>query len=180
MKSKNYNIVLIGYRGTGKSTISRKLHQMIPYYKLLSSDKLIEEKIDIPILEYFQENTWDDFRLIEKQVFEEIGNTKKIIIDCGGGVIETKENRDFLKKRHNLVFWIETDIEIVIKRITNSKVTRPRLIKDVPIEEEVRSILSRRNPIYEEYSIMKIDATHMHPVDTAKKILDYYENFKKM
>ena len=180
MKSKHYNIILIGYRGTGKSTICRKLHQMIPYYKLISTDELVEKKMDCPIIEYFEENKWEDFRLLEKQVFQEITATKKLIIDCGGGVVETEENRKFLMKKNNIVFWIDTDTDIIIKRISNSRVSRPRLIPEKTIGEETKFILEKRNLLYKESSLIKIDATHMHPVDTAKKILEYYRNFRKI
>lgn len=180
MKSKHYNIVLIGYRGTGKSTICRKLHQMIPFYKLLSIDELVEQKMGCPINEYFENKAWTDFRVLEKEVFSEIKETKKLIIDCGGGVIETEENRKFLMKKNNIVFWIDTNTDIIVKRISNSKVVRPRLMADKTIEEETKEILERRNPIYKECSMIKIDATNLHPVDTAKKILEYYENFQRM
>ena len=180
MKQKYYNIILVGYRGMGKSTICRKLHQIMPYYKLISTDDLVEQKMDCPIIEYFEKNTWKEFRLLEKHVFEEIANEKKIILDCGGGVVETEENKNFLKKKNNLVFWIDTDINMVIDRITNSKVTRPRLMPDKTIAEETHHILEKRNALYQECSTMRIDATNLHPVDTAKKIVEYYENFQRM
>ena len=81
------NIILLGYRGTGKSVISRLLARQLKC-PLFSLDSMIEEAVGIPIPEIVSMWGWARFREIESKIVEQaVEEAKDAVIDCGGGVV---------------------------------------------------------------------------------------------
>ena len=98
------NIILLGYRGTGKSVISRLLARQLKC-PLFSLDSMIEEAVGIPIPEIVSMWGWARFREIESKIVEQaVEEAKDAVIDCGGGVVLNPRNIQKLKEngRHRV------------------------------------------------------------------------------
>ena len=86
------NIVLLGYRGTGKSTIARLLAKQLDR-KLVSIDELIVKSAGMPVPRIVSEWGWPRFREIESQMVREVAAKEdRMVIDCGGGVVLDEDN----------------------------------------------------------------------------------------
>ncbi|HIE42621.1 MAG TPA: hypothetical protein EYP95_05280, partial [Nitrospinaceae bacterium] len=92
------NIVMLGYRGTGKSVISKILSKELRR-KLFSIDNLIVQAAGKPIPELVAQEGWLSFRKLESDIVIQVaGKARSSIIDCGGGVVLDEKNIDILKK----------------------------------------------------------------------------------
>ncbi|MEE8207029.1 MAG: shikimate kinase, partial [Nitrospinaceae bacterium] len=92
------NIILLGYRGTGKSVISKLLSKQLKR-GLYSLDAIIEEAVGILIPEIVSMWGWARFREIEAKIVEQVADeAKDAIIDCGGGVVLNDRNIKKLKE----------------------------------------------------------------------------------
>jgi len=85
------NIVLIGYRGTGKSVVGELLARKLNR-ETVSMDAEIVKKAGMSIPEFVEKNGWPGFRDLETEVARELAARDNIIVDCGGGIIERPEN----------------------------------------------------------------------------------------
>src|SRR5690554_4413453 len=94
----NGNIVLIGFMGSGKTTIGRRLAKELKF-SFIDCDEEIERQKSITIQEIFSSHGENGFRKIEKEVIENIANKNndKIVLSTGGGVIKNSENMVLLK-----------------------------------------------------------------------------------
>ncbi len=160
------NIVLIGFRGTGKSTVGKILSKRTGW-KFISSDDEIEKKYG-KISKLVSDNGWEYFRKLEEDVIENIAKEDKTIIATGGGVVMNINNIKNLKKNGKFIL-LTASKEIIINRIKNSD--RPSLTNSVSIEEEVDKILNERMPVYLSIADYIIDTSSLTPKDVAEKII---------
>ena len=96
------NIVLIGYRGTGKTQVATLLGQKLNK-KVVSSDEVIEKYTKKTISQIVEMYGWGYFRDQEEQVIEEFSELDNFIIDCGGGAILRENNIINLKKNGTII-----------------------------------------------------------------------------
>jgi len=155
------NIVLIGYRGTGKTAVGKKLSHKLrrPLYQL---DALIEKHEGAAISEIVAQHGWDYFRDREAELLAGVADKKDCIIDTGGGVVLRNENIDRLKK-NGILFWLTADPETITSRIRDDA-GRPSLTPGKSFIEEVEEVLQQRLPLY----VKAQDFT----VDTGGKTVD--------
>ena len=92
------NIAMLGYRGTGKSVISKILSKKLRM-KLYKIDNMISESVGKSIPEMVEQDGWESFRKLESEIVTEVSKkARNSIIDCGGGVILNDSNIENLKK----------------------------------------------------------------------------------
>jgi len=159
------NIVLIGYRGSGKSSVGQIIADKTRR-KLISTDDLIVERVG-PIREFIEENSWNKFRDIETQVIDSI-RAENAIIDCGGGVIERKENLQLLRDL-GPIFWLTATEKTIASRIKDSN-HRPSLT-DNDFVSEISRVLKRRRPLYKKFADYNIKTDQKSPQELAQKII---------
>ena len=162
------NIVLIGYRGTGKSTIGRVLAGKLKY-PLIHMDQLIVKKTNMSIPEIVEKHGWGHFRDLESDVAVEVSNMDNCIIDCGGGVILRDKNVKNLKT-NGKCFLLKADIETIIKRIQGDS-NRPALKEGMSFREEQEKVLKERNPKYKAAADVEIDTSILTVEQAVEKIL---------
>ena len=110
-KMNKSNIVLIGFMGSGKSTIGKALAQRLNY-SFIDSDVLIEDRIKMPISDYFKHYGEEKFRILEEEIISQIALTSEAVIATGGGVVKNPNNISnlkimvpfFISKRHQSIF----------------------------------------------------------------------------
>ena len=167
------NIVLIGYRGTGKSAISRILADVL-HCQLYSIDEEIVQKSEKSIPEIVGQEGWKGFRTIERKIVKEVAaKARNSIIDCGGGVILDERNVADLKWNSKIVLLISSP-EKILERIKDTN--RPLLKEGLSFEEEQRQVISEREPKYRAAANCIFDTTYLKPRQTAIKIIDHFKN----
>lgn len=165
------NIVLIGYRGTGKTAVGKKLSHKLcqPLFQL---DVLIEKHAGCSIPEIVKKHGWDYFRDLEAKLLEEVVKGDACIIDTGGGVVLRDENIDRLKK-NGLLFWLTADPKTIISRIQDDT-GRPSLTLGKSFLEEVEEVLQQRLPLYSKAQDFTVDTAGRTIDDIADEIIKLF------
>lgn len=159
------NIVLIGYRGTGKSRVARILSARLAW-PLISTDAEIVTQAGLSIPEIVQQQGWDAFRDVESTVCKRVGALDQTIIDTGGGAILRQENVVALRQ-HGRVFWLTATVSTIVERIQHST-NRPSLTHTKDPVAEVEDVLTARLPLYQAACDQIIPTDHR----TLKEIAD--------
>jgi shikimate kinase len=162
------NIVLIGYRGTGKSVVGELLALQLDM-PLMGMDAQIVKKARMPIPEIVEKLGWPGFRDIESQVARELAGLDNIIIDTGGGIIERPENIEALKI-NSRIFWLKASVDAIVSRIQEGT-QRPALTAGKTFTEEIAEVLEQRIPKYKSAAQYEIDTDPLTPDQVAEKII---------
>jgi len=157
------NIVLIGYRGTGKSTIGRKLADRLRR-DFVDIDTLLVERAGKSIRQIFEEEGEAGFRDRESAVVAELAGRDHLVIAAGGGAVLRVENVAVLKKNGWLV-WLQAEAGVLHRRIVADPSTlanRPNLIagKGGGVEE-IQKVLAVRMSLYQIAADVVLDVTHL-------------------
>ena len=140
------NIVLIGYRGTGKSTVGRLLAARLGR-ELVSTDAEIVKRAQRTIPEIVAQEGWEYFRDLESDICRELAGRDQLVIDTGGGAILREQNVEALKK-NGTVFWLTASVETIAKRIGGDN-QRPSLTGTKSFVDEIQDVLRERTPKYQ-------------------------------
>jgi shikimate kinase len=160
------NLVLIGYRGTGKSAVARLLAQSLGK-EVVSLDAEIVRQAG-PIPDIVAKHGWPHFRDIESEVTKRVSNLDGIIIDSGGGVILRPENVDNLKRNGRLI-WLRASVPVIVQRIEGGT-QRPALTQGKTFTEEVEDVLRERTPLYEAAAHDQVDTDPLDPQHVAEQV----------
>ena len=152
------NLVLIGYRGTGKSAVAERLAARLGY-AAVALDAEIVRRAGLSIPEIVARHGWPHFRDLESAVVRDYAGRDNLVLDCGGGVVERPENIAALR-RNGRVFWLTAPVAIIVARI-QSDTQRPALTAGKTFIQEVTEVLARRAPLYA--------AAHHHAIETSDK-----------
>jgi shikimate dehydrogenase len=172
-KSTRKNIALIGFMGTGKSTIARGITELTAM-PCVDIDVLIEQKNGLSITGIFESKGEQAFRQMERKEIAGIGNLSKTIISCGGGAILSGENRDMLRKS-SIVIWLWANVDTILERVGNDN-GRP-LLRNLREKSDVKSMLDERIPLYAQASDMLVNTDGLGPDEIVRKI---YEETDKL
>jgi shikimate kinase len=164
------NIVLIGFMGSGKTTVGRELHHRLGY-PLVDMDQMIEQRVGKSITTIFAEQGEAAFREMETAVLLELAlsDRQQRIISTGGGVVGSEENREILK-RMGYVVWLDAPVQVIAERTAKSR-TRPLLLDENP-EEKIRDLMAKRQPLYQETAHLKLDTAGLDSKELATGILE--------
>lgn len=139
------NVVLVGYRGTGKSVVATALADRLGL-SVVSLDAEIERSAGVSIPELVEQSGWSGFRDLEQEVTARFAAGDGRVIDCGGGVIEREVNFDVLRAAGPVV-WLTATPATIVRRIAGDD-QRPSLTGTKSFTEEVEEVLERRTPLY--------------------------------
>jgi len=163
------NVVLIGYRGTGKTTIGRSLARRLGR-SFFDSDDLVVKKAGKSILEIFKEEGEGKFREIEAEAILELSRKNNAIISCGGGAVLRQDNVKNLKSS-GIVILLKASAETIFERIESDN-NRPRLTDKSGIEE-VRHLLLQRNRFYDSAKDFEVDTGRNSVQESVKSIIGF-------
>ncbi len=162
-----HRIILIGYMGSGKTTIGKALSKEtgMMFYDL---DWYIESRMRTTVSKLFSERGEEGFRKIEHVMLHEVAEFEDVIISCGGGTPCFFDNMDYLNQQGDVIYLKATP-ETLYKHLLMAKVERP-LLKDKTPEELIDYItrhLQERAPYYEKAKYV-LDVTPLDDYDKIK------------
>ncbi len=163
------NIFLIGYRGTGKSTVAKHLSAKLgcPW---VDADVELERHCGKSIATIFAEDGEGAFRELECQIVAQLAQRQAAIIALGGGAVLREENR--IAIGGGTVVWLKARPETIAARITQDPSTpdrRPSLTGR-GVEDEIREVLDQRTEIYCQCADLQVDTEGKTPSDIADEI----------
>lgn len=161
------NIVLIGMRGSGKTTVGKILAKNLKR-DFIEMDDLIVEKAGMTIPNIVSKKGWDYFRSFESEIARNISKRENAVISCGGGIVIKSKNVKNIRK-NGKVFWLRGNVNILLKRIGNDK-NRPFLTNAKTRKEDMEIIFNERKNLYKKASDEVIDIKSKSVKEIAKII----------
>ena len=140
------NLVLIGYRGTGKSAVGKRLARALSRH-LISTDAEVVKRAQCSIPDIVKQFGWEYFRDLESAVCRDVAAQEGLIIDTGGGAILRKDNVEALRRSGRLV-WLTATVETITRRI-GGDTQRPSLTGTKSFTDEIGDVLAERVPKYQ-------------------------------
>jgi shikimate kinase len=164
-----HNIALIGFMGTGKSSVGRLVAAQL-HFELVDTDELIERRAGKPISRIFAEDGEPGFREIERQLVAEMAGWRHKVISAGGGLGADEANQASLKQ-HALVVCLCATPESIWQRVKNQ--THRPLLQDPDPLNRIRALLAERTPVYRQADVLM--NTEMRSVrDVAQQVLHQF------
>ena len=164
-------IVLIGYMGSGKTTVGRALAKEIglPFYDL---DWYIESRMRKKVSQIFAEQGEEGFRRIERNMLHEVAEFEDVVVSCGGGTPCFFDNVDYLNSQAQVVY-LKADPEVLHKHLLMGKGDRPLLKGKSPEEliTFIREQLEKREPFYSK-ARYTLDVSLMDNYDKIKVTIE--------
>lgn len=163
------NIVLVGFMGTGKTTIGRLLAEQTGM-QLVDMDAMIEERAGKSITEIFAEDGEPHFRMLERKLAQELSARSGQVVSTGGGIVLNPDNlADYGKT--GLVVCLLASPETILERVRHDD-TRPLLSGDK--QDRIVQLLETRRTLYEAIGF-KINTDGVAPERIATQIIDRYK-----
>src|SRR3989339_1091844 len=159
------NVVLIGFMGTGKSTVGKKIAERLGF-SYIDTDEVIEKTEKKKISEIFNEYGEKYFRDLETEVIKTLQDYDHFIIATGGGMVLRDENVKMLKALGPLVL-LYTNPDVIFERIKSVQ-NRPLIEEDKL--DKIKEILKQRDPIYSKVADFKVD-TSLLAIDEVVDII---------
>ena len=154
--------VLLGFMGSGKSTIARGLD-----HDFVDMDAMLEERLGMSIARFFEEEGEAAFRQVESEVLADLLKTDKVI-STGGGIVISPRNRALLKQNPDNIY-LKADFETLYQRISADKENqRPLFLKNS--KEELLAIFNERQAWYQEVASKVIDVSKLSPDEIIEEL----------
>lgn len=164
MKNLTQNIFLIGGMGAGKTTIGRKLAEMLDY-EFYDSDREIEHATGVDIPWIFEIEGEAGFRRREHLIIKELTAKNRIVLATGGGTVISPLNRELLAA-NGVVIYLKTTVDHQLDRLARDK--RRPLLQVENREEVLTNLMANRENLYMETADYVIE-TGEHPVSNVIK-----------
>lgn len=163
------NISITGFRGTGKTTVSKLLAKKLDK-KLISTDEEIIKKTKLSVENFVRKYGWDKLHDIETEAIENMCNFDECIFDTGSRVVMRNENIINLKKNGSIIL-LTADIKTITDRIKNSKEISAKA-KKVYIYE-IKNVFLERENRYKKAADYTIDTSRLSPEEICDLIIYY-------
>lgn len=155
------SILLVGYRGSGKTTIGRKLADRL-WQTFVDTDEMVTKSAGKTIKEIFDDGGEARFRDFETASLTDALKLEEHVISLGGGAIVRDLNRKLIRDSGHKVIYLKCDPAELWKRIQNdptSAESRPNLVGGGL--EEIQTLLTQREPLYRQIMTAELDVTNL-------------------
>ncbi|MBW1952443.1 MAG: shikimate kinase [Deltaproteobacteria bacterium] len=166
------NIVLIGYRASGKTTVGQQVAQSLKRV-FVDLDQVLEQEAGETIAELVAREGWPEFRRREKALVARYAEQSGLVMATGGGVVTDAENIARLKK-NGLIIWLDAEPKIIQARLAQDQAevaSRPALTGGQTIYE-VEEVLATRQPLYQAAADVIISTSQLSIDQVADQIIE--------
>lgn len=164
-----HNIYLVGFMGTGKSTIGRELARVMGR-KCIDVDQELEKIHGCTVSEMFTNYGEEWFREKEYQLCKELSESTNKVVATGGGTLFNGDIFELFKSS-GLLICLYTEKDRLIERLERANPLKRPLLQNTDIPQKVDSLLEKRQWLYDKIKI-RIDTTNYTPMETARKIAE--------
>lgn len=164
---KNNNVILIGFMGTGKTSLGKLLANKLGR-AFIDLDQKIEHDAEMTIPQIFETRGEEYFRELERRAVREVSNRRNVVVATGGGTVKNAENLRLLKNS-GVIICLTTDPEEIYRR-TERRGERPVL--DGSSDERlttIKNLLAERQPFYAQADYT-VDTTEWSPLQIVNEI----------
>ena len=170
-QARRPNLVLIGYRATGKTSVGTRLAEVLerPFVDL---DQVLVREAGRSVADIVAQDGWDEFRRLEKELVARYRDTRGQVLATGGGVILDPDNVAALRK-NGILIWLTAEPAAIQARLAQDQprdANRPSLTGADTVQE-VEAVLQERAPLYQAAAQMSVDTTHRSVSQLVKLIL---------
>ena len=144
------NLALIGFMGTGKTTVGRLVAEAL-HFDFLDTDELIQSRTGKSIAEIFAQDGEPAFRELERQIVRELSTKTKTVISTGGGLPTNPENLALLKS-YAVVVCLWSSPDKIWNRVKNQ--THRPLLHDPNPQKKIQDLLTTREPFYKQADVL--------------------------
>ncbi len=166
------NVVLLGYRGSGKSEVGRRLAQHLgrPF---IDTDALIREQTGRTARELVAAGGWEAFRAAERTAIAGLGEVTGSVIALGGGAVLDARNVAALRPRATFV-WLDADAAVLAARLAADPQTREGrpALGGVDPRAEVAAVLQERRPSYAATADVTVDTTTLTIDEVVARLIE--------
>ncbi len=163
-------IALIGYRGTGKTTVAQLLAEQLNY-DWIDADVEVERRAGKSIAAIFEDAGEQAFRDLEAEVVADLCQRERTILALGGGAVLREANRVCLRKCRQTI-WLRASAEVIADRLAADPTTadrRPNLTNRGG-RHEIEQLLAERESIYRACATLEVDTEDKDPTQIADEI----------
>ncbi len=165
------NLVLIGYRATGKTAVGMRLAEILgrPFVDM---DQVLVQEAGQPIANIVAASGWAEFRRLEKALVNRFRPTRGQVLATGGGVVLDPDNIAALTE-NGIIIWLVADPDTIQARLAQDlpqDVNRPSLTGSDTIRE-VAEVLAARKPLYEAAAQVTVDTTNLNVAQVVEEVL---------
>ena len=160
------NLVLVGFMGTGKSVVGRRLARLfsLPF---VDTDRQVETRSGKTVSRIFSEEGEKRFRELESGAIGESVAQGPVVISTGGGAVLSEKNRLLLSEK-GIVIWLTARPERILERVLRRPGKRP-LLEGIDPLGEVKRLLKEREPYYR-FAVMSVDTSDVTVSEVVSQI----------
>jgi shikimate kinase len=166
------NLVLIGYRATGKTSVGARLAEVLqrPFVDL---DQVLVREAGRAIADIVAQGGWAEFRRLEKELVARYRDARGLVLATGGGVVLDPNNVAALRE-NGIIIWLRAEPAVIQARLAQDQprdANRPSLTGGDTIRE-VAAVVEERAPLYLAAAQISIDTTHRSVGQVVKLVLE--------
>jgi shikimate kinase len=165
------NLVLIGYRATGKTAVGARLAQLL-HRPFVDLDQALVTEAGQSVAEIVAQGGWEEFRRREKELVARYRRTRGLILATGGGVVLDPENVEMLRE-NGFIIWLTAAPAVIQARLHQDRggaPSRPSLTGGDP-GAEVAAVLQSRWPLYQAAAQITVDTTDLSVTQVVDRVL---------
>jgi shikimate kinase len=170
-QARQPNLVLIGYRTTGKTSVGVRLAEALdcPFVDL---DQVLVREAGRSVADIVAQNGWDEFRRLEKELVARYQDTRGQVLATGGGVVLDPDNVAALRK-NGILIWLTAEPAAIQARLAQDQprdANRPSLTGGDTVRE-VEAVLEERTLLYQAAAQISVDTTHRSVSQVVELVL---------
>jgi shikimate kinase len=154
------NLVLIGYRATGKTSVGARLAKAL-HRPFVDLDQVLVREAGRSVADIVAQGGWTEFRCLEKELVARYRDASGQVLATGGGVVLDPDNVAALRE-NGILIWLTADPAAIQARLAQDQprdANRPSLTGDDTVRE-VLKVLKERSPLYQAAADLSVDTTH--------------------
>jgi shikimate kinase len=174
--SQRPNLVLIGYRATGKTSVGARLAADLGL-AFVDLDQVLVQEAGQPVVDIVAHSGWAEFRRLEKELVARFRHSRGQVLATGGGVVLDPENVKALRE-NGIIIWLTAEPAAIQARLEQDRprdANRPSLTGGDPVQE-VTEVLKDRYPLYQAAAQITVDTTRQNIAQVVELILAALQN----